>query len=322
MDAEKAHEFVKKIAKFKLPTRSNFDKLNIRIKNIELKNPLALAAGFDKDAEMITFLSSLGFGYITAGSVLLRPNRGNPKPRIIRYPGYKSMTNSMGLPSVGVEKFLSNLKKQRKFSRLSISIAGNTIEEIVKLYNLVADHADFIEINLSCPNTENGRLFQDKENFDKLSLELSKVKRKITFVKVSPSIGKKEIENHLDIASLCMKRNIDGITAVNTLPIKDAKLSTKQGGLSGKMLFSWMLKTVRLLYEETNGKLLINACGGIFTAEDAIKAMMNGASTFQIYTSFVYEGISLPNKILKGINQFINYNKFSNLNEVIGYKIK
>jgi len=322
VEAEEAHSIIKKLSKFYFPFQPNYKILNLEIKGEKLSNPLGLAAGFDKDGKMISFLSSLGFGYITLGSVLLRPNMGNPKPRIIRYPKYKSMTNSMGLPSIGLEKFLENLKKQRRFAKISISIAGNTLEEFKKLYSSVSKYANFIELNLSCPNTENGRLFQEIENFDKLSYEIAKIKNRITFVKISPPLNKKDIENHLTLADMCIKRNIDGITATNTLPIRDRNLATKQGGLSGKLIFNFMLRTVKMLYEEVQGKLIINACGGIFSHEDAIKAMMLGANTFQIYTAFVYEGISLPNRILKRLDEFLKNNKFSNINEIVGYKIK
>jgi dihydroorotate dehydrogenase len=323
MDAERAHELVRKVLKFNLNfMKFNSELLNTKIKELMLENPLALAAGFDKNAEIVTFLSSLGFGYITLGSVLLKPNKGNPRPRIVRYPKLKSMTNSMGLPSVGIEKFIENLKKQRKFSPISISIAGNTIEEIKELYLKASKYAEIIEINLSCPNTENGRLFQEIDNFDKLSREISEIKNRITFVKISPPANKKDIENHLELADLCIKRNIDGVTAINTLQVKDENLATKQGGLSGKLIFNLMLNTVKILYKETRGKIIINACGGIFDWKDAVLAMMHGANTFQIYTALIYEGISINKSILKGINNFLMKNKFSNINEIVGYKVK
>lgn len=323
MDAEKAHELVRKVLKFNLNfMKFDSELLNTKIKGLMLSNPLALAAGFDKNAEMVTFLSSLGFGYITLGSVLSKPNKGNPRPRIVRYPKLKSMTNSMGLPSVGIEKFIENLKKQKKITPISISIAGNNIEEIKEIYLKASKYAEIIEINLSCPNTKNGRLFQEIDNFDILTREIQAIKNRITFVKISPPVNRRDIENHLELANLCIKRNIDGITATNTLPVKDKNLATKEGGLSGKLIFNLMLNTVKTLYKETQGKIIISACGGIFDWKDAVLAMMHGANTFQIYTALIYEGISINKSILKGINDFIIKNKFSNINEIIGYKIK
>lgn len=320
MDAEKSHEIIKKFMFIEIPfPRPSYKELETRIGDIILDNPIGLAAGFDKNAEMANFLSSLGFSYITLGSVMLKYSEGNPRPRIIRYPKFKSMTNSMGLPSLGLEGFLKNLKRSKIKSKLSISIAGNSLEEYLKLYSVLSDYADFIELNLSCPNTSNGRMFQEIENFKPLIDSLRPLKRKITFIKISPAIKGKEIENQIEISKLCIDKNIDGITAVNTLPVNDKNLATKQGGLSGKLLYKIMLENVRRIYEESKGRITINACGGIFNAEDAFKAILSGARTVQIYTALLFEGPMLVRNMIKKLAYLLRINGFKSLEEAIGY---
>ncbi len=314
MDPEKAHEMSRKILRFMLPfPKYESERLRVKIKDIETRNPLGLAAGFDKNAEMLSFLSSLGFGYVTLGSVLLNENKGNPKPRIVRYPRKLSMTNAMGLPSVGLRNFLKNLSRQRSFVPFSISIAGNNVEEITKLYSEVSKWSRIVEINLKYPK-ENP--LQNRENFEKLSNEISKIKRGIIFVKISPFKTSDEL---IDFVNICMKKGIDGITAINTLNVKDKNLKIGEGGLSGRLIHSLMLKYVRIIHRETKGKLIINACGGIFNGREAFNAIIKGATTFQIYTSFVYEGFPIIRKILKELDEILKAKKFSNIEEAIGY---
>ncbi len=322
-DPEKGHEIVKKFARFPIPTFCrDTTELNVRIKNYKFRNPVGLAAGFDKDAKMISLLSSLGFGYLVIGSVLKQESMGNPKPRIVRYENEQSMVNSMGLPSVGIDKFVKNYLDSIIRTDIFISIAGNTLKEFIDVYKIVKKLTPFIELNLSCPNTENGRLFQDADNFETLAEYVSKLKDGIIFVKVSPVINRKDAENLITIVELCKKFNIDGITAVNALPVKEKSISVGYGGLSGKKIFNFMLNTINLIKEYSNDKLILNACGGIFNSEDAFKALILGASTVQVYTSLIYKGPCITCEIKKGINVLLKKNGFKNLEEVIGYKSK
>lgn len=323
IDPEKSHEILKKFFKLPFPLDYvNNEILKIKIKNLKLKNPLGLAAGFDKNAEIANFLSYLNFGYLTLGSVLLNPSMGNPKPRIIRYEKKLSLINSMGLPSVGLKKFLENLSKVKVKIPISISIAGNSFEEYIILYENLSKVVNIIEINVSCPNTQNGKLFQSTDNFEKLIKEISKIKRNIIFVKISPPLNKIEKENLIELIRLSIKYNVDGITAINTIQIKEKSFATGYGGLSGKLIYNKMLETIKIIYSESKGKLIINSCGGIFNGKDAFKAILNGAFTIQIFTSLIYEGITLPNIINKELIKLLKFNNFSSIKEAIGYLIK
>jgi len=319
IDPEKAHEIVKKFLKFPLPYIYFKDEiLRVNIKGLILENPLGLAAGFDKNAEMRS-LPYMGFGYVTLGSVLKEESKGNPKPRLIRYEKSLSMVNSMGLPSVGLKKFIINLSKFKTKKPIFISIAGNTIEEYIYCYKILSRYCNAIEINVSCPNTVNGRLFQDKDNFKLLIQEIKKIKNVLTFIKISPPISKYDWENLSEIINISLKNGIDGITAINTLQVKDKNIALGYGGLSGKLIYNIMLNVIKHIYKDSNGKLIINACGGIFDAKDAFKAILCGASTFQIYTSLIYKGILLPFKINKDLAFILRMNKFNSLEEAKGY---
>lgn len=323
IDPERGHDLIKKFAKFPIPNIcTENEELRLNLKGVKLRNPIGLAAGFDKNAEMISFLSGLGFGYLVIGSVLLNENKGNPKPRIVRYEKYLSMVNSMGLPSVGLRKFLRNLTKNKARIPLFVSIAGNSVKEFIEIYNFLKKFVNVIEVNLSCPNTENGRLFLEANNFQILARELEKAKSGLVFVKVSPIINKNDRDNLQEIIEISLKHKIDGITAVNALPVEEKAISVGFGGLSGKLLFKYMLDTVSFIQENAQNKLIINACGGIFNEKDAIKAFLLGASTVQLYTSLIYEGPYVVCKIKKGIYEFIKKNNFKNIEELIGYFTK
>jgi dihydroorotate dehydrogenase (subfamily 1) family protein len=321
MDPEKSHNLIKNILRISLPIKKISEPmLNLDFCGIKLNNPLGLAAGFDKNADMLLFLSSLNLGYITIGSVLLNSSKGNPKPRIIRYDRKLSLVNSMGLPSEGLAKVYKKLRNSK--IPLFISIAGNSVKEYVKCYSILSNVAKAIELNISCPNTENGRLFQDADNFKKLINEIVKIKSKPTFVKVSPPLNNKQRENLMEIINVCMDKKIEGITAINTIQIKEKSLATGFGGLSGKLIYKYMLKTVRDIYEYSEGKIIINACGGIFEGKDAFEAIINGATTVQIYTALIYEGFGVIDKIIKELKNILKAKKFSSIKEAIGYAIK
>jgi dihydroorotate dehydrogenase len=323
MDPEKSHLLIKNILRFPLPIKKiNDARLRLNFLDTQINNPVGLAAGFDKDADMLLFLSSLNFGYITIGSVLLNPSKGNPKPRIIRYEKSLSLVNSMGLPSKGLFKVYNKLKRNIFKIPIVVSIAGNTMNEYVKCYFALSHVANAIEINVSCPNTENGRAFQEIDNFKKLINEILKIKKVPIFIKVSPPLNKKEWENLMEIVDVCKSKKIEGITAINTIQIKEKKLATGFGGLSGKLIYKYVLKTVRDIYEYSDGKIMINACGGIFNGKDAFKAIINGATTIQIYTALIYEGFGVVNKIIKELSNILKAKNFSSINEAIGYSVK
>ena len=285
-----------------------------------MPNPVGLAAGFDKNCELSTALFDIGFGYLTLGTVTLNPREGNPKPRIWRYPG-KSIVNSMGLPNQGAEHIASNLSKHRtERCPVIVSVSGLNVEEFVQCYRVIEPLVDGIELNISTPNTVGVRIFQQPDVLKKLldAITGARTPDKPVWVKVPPYFNAKDRENVLELVELCIKNSIDGVTAINTKMIQEPRASIGTGGLSGPLIFEDMLRIVADICRHTEGKIPINACGGISSALNAWQAFEAGASSVQIYTAFIYEGPALISKINRGLLEMLERSKMSSLHEVVG----
>ncbi len=307
--AERAHNLAKVLFKigvlweiFKLFLSFKDKSLNTYIGNVHIANPVGLAAGYDKDCVSIKSLSNIGFGYIVGGTVLLKPQPGNPKPRIARNPETFSMINSLGFPSMGLNEVANNLKS---ISDINIpvfaSISGLSIEDFLECFKRLQPIASGIELNISSPNTSGIRIFQEANNLENLLSTLQEVKTKPVFLKIPMYFNEDERHAVMTMVDLCMKYSIDGVTASNTWPQEDSRLAVGRGGLSGKPLFQHTLRIVKDIREHAGAKFMINACGGIFTGEDALDALAAGANTVQIYTGFIYEGPSIVRNINKKI---------------------
>jgi len=287
---------------------------------LSLPNPVGLAAGFDKNCELSRALFDIGFGYLTLGTVTLNPRKGNPKPRIWRYPG-KSIVNSMGLPNQGAERIASNLSKHRtERCPVIVSVSGLNVEEFVQCYRVIEPLVDGIELNISTPNTVGVRIFQQPDVLEKLldAITGARTPDKPVWVKVPPYFNAEDRENVLELVELCIKNSIDGVTAINTKMVQEPRASIGTGGLSGPLIFEDMLRIVADIYRYTDGKIPINACGGISSALDAWQAFEAGASSVQIYTAFIYEGPALISKINRGLLEMLERSKMSSLHEVVG----
>jgi len=288
-----------------------------------MRNPIGLAAGFDKNCEMARALLELGFGYLTLGTVTLKPREGNPKPRIWRQRG-RSLINSMGLPNAGTQQIISNLSSERNENRraapLVLSVSGLSLEEFVECYRLIEPSVDAVELNISSPNTAGVKIFQDPVILAKLLDAIEKVRSraKPVWVKIPPYFNEQDRENVLDLVEVCTKKWVDGITAINTKRIPEPRASIGTAGLSGPPLFEDMLRIVREVYSQTGGKIPINACGGISSALNVWSALESGASTVQLYTAFIYEGPALMSKLNRRLLRMLNDSKFSSINDVTG----
>lgn len=296
------------------------NRLQVTVGRLSLPNPVGLAAGFDKNCELSTALFDIGFGYLTLGTVTLNPREGNPKPRIWRYPG-KSIVNSMGLPNQGAEHIASNLSKHRsERCPVIVSVSGLNVEEFVHCYRVIEPLVDGIELNISTPNTVGVRIFQQPDVLKKLldAITGARTPDKPVWVKVPPYFNAKDRENVLELVELCIKNSIDGVTAINTKMVQEPRASIGTGGLSGPLIFEDMLRIVADIYRHTDGKIPINACGGISSALNAWQAFEVGASSVQIYTAFIYEGPALISKINRGLLEMLERSKMSSLHEVVG----
>ncbi len=280
-------------------------RLNLSLAGVKLENPVGLASGYDKDCRFLPSMAALGFGYLVGGTVTLEPCPGNPKPRVTRYPEQLSLVNSMGFPSQGARAVASRLQAgqgQAKGDKpLLLSIGGVTVEEFLGCHRILEPLVDGIELNISSPNTQGLRVFQEPPNFINLVEKVNQQRRKPLFVKLPPYFHDQEREGVLNLVRLCQRLGVDGVTAINTKPVSEPRLKVGSGGLSGKPLYEDMLRIVRELYTETGGKLPINACGGIFTPEDALKALDAGATTVQVFTAIVYEGPDVVRRLNQGL---------------------
>ena len=296
------------------------DRLRVRLGRLELPNPLGLAAGFDKNCEMWKALFRIGFGYLTLGTVTLNRREGNPKPRIWRSP-QQSLINSMGLPNNGAQTIATNLsRKPLDTGPIIVSISGLSIQEIVECYRQMEPFADAVELNISTPNTVGVRIFQEPDMLVKLLRGVNKARilGKPIWVKIPPFFNDKEREKVHNLVDVCLKESIDGLTAINSKPVNEPRASIGTGGLSGPPIFQDTLRIVADIYNLANGKIPINACGGISSGLDAWKALQAGASSLQIYTALVYQGPGVVSKILHGIVQLLEDSRLSSLTEVVG----
>ncbi|MDC0910054.1 quinone-dependent dihydroorotate dehydrogenase [Flavobacteriaceae bacterium] len=279
---------------------------------IKFKNPVGLAAGFDKNAQLYEELTSFGFGFIEIGTVTPKPQSGNPKKRLFRLVEDSAIINRMGFNNVGVEEVIENLKKNK-----STLIGGNigknkvtpnylAIDDYVTSFNMLFDFVDYFVVNVSSPNTPNLRDLQEKEPLTKLinsliSINRNKTKPKPILLKIAPDLNNNQL---LDIISIVKDTGLDGIIATNTTINRDNLKSVNKnelGGLSGKPLTSRSTEVIKFISKNSNKTIPIIGVGGINTVADALEKFDAGADLIQIYTGFIYEGPNLIRSINKAL---------------------
>ena len=246
-------------------------RLEVDLAGIRLANPVGLAAGYDKDCESLPSLASIGFGYLTSGTVTEMPRAGNPAPRIIRYESDEALINSLGFPSKGVEYTALRLQQAEPLLNgmpVVASVSGVAIGEIVRCHRRLEPLATAIEINISSPNTLGLRIFQQADTFRQLLAQINEQRHKPLFVKLppyieTPSIGSDQKNMVLSLVDVCIEQGVEAVTVSNTWPARDSRLAVGAGGLSGKPVFADMLQMVADIRAEAGSGLAINACGGM-----------------------------------------------------------
>ena len=312
-------------------------RLNIKLWNKNFLNPIGLAAGFDKNAEAISGLMKLGFGFLEVGTVTPKKQNGNPKPRVFRIPEYQSIIQRLGFNNSGLDKFLLNMKALEKRSNkiLGINIGKNSttknyISDYKKLLSSCSPHADYLVLNISSPNTPGLREIQTKKNLRSFLEKIIQhnVKKKPILLKISPDLIKEDLEN---ICEICLEDNfLDGLIVSNTTikrqmltdkPIRGSWKIYESGGLSGPPLKKLSNKILSEIYKKTKGKIPLIGVGGITTAEDAYEKISYGASLIQLYTAIVYNGPGVVFKILKGLDCILKQKGFKDIKSAVGNKI-
>ncbi|MEX2276138.1 MAG: dihydroorotate dehydrogenase 2 [Actinomycetota bacterium] len=266
------------------------DRLGTDLAGIRVPNPIGLAAGFDKNARLIHTLARLGFGYTVAGTFTRRPRSGNPRPRIVRLPDRASLVNAMGLPNPGAAAAAVRLGKRSASGPRLASIADEEVEDAAEVHRLLEPLVDGIELNASCPNVSWGRDRDTEEHLAALVRALAPGKRRPLFVKLPPIGNDVERDAVIALASIAIDAGADGLTCGNTRLVDEPRLCVGRGGLSGAELRADTVSAVAQVRTEIGPDVPIQACGGIASGDDALACLEAGATTVQLYTSFVYQG--------------------------------
>ena len=273
-------------------------RLATSVAGVPLANPIGLASGFDKACERLGPLGALGFGYAVGGTVTLRPRAGNPRTRIARDPATRAIVNAMGLPNPGAHAVAAALAKRLRTTSRWVSLADEEIEDACAALDLVAPVADAIELNASSPNA--GWTHRADHIGAVVAAMLPRADTPV-FVKVPPFTTDEDRAGVLAIVEAARQGGAAGLTASNTVPVADPRMSTGRGGLSGGPLTERTPGIVAALRDATGGSIPINACGGIFSAADARACLDAGAATVQVYTGLIYEGPAVAGRILAGL---------------------
>lgn len=311
---------------------SNSKYLSQNILGINFKNPVGLAAGFDKDAKIISIMKPCGFGFTEIGSVTGDNCLGNSGVRLWRLKKSKSLRVFYGLKNNGCEEISKRLSNQKFDLPLGISIAKTNskscigdeieIEDYLKSYKIFnkLDVGDYFTINISCPNAFGGQPFTDVKKLSKLLLKISKLKKtKPIFIKMSPDLTKQQIDEIISCAQ--KSKIIDGFVCTNLTKKTNKKIVDEivgQGGFSGKVVYDLSLNLVNYIYKKSKGEFIIIGCGGIFNGKDAYEYIRNGASLVQLVTGMIYEGPQAISQINLELVRLLKQDSFSNISEAIG----
>jgi len=272
--------------------------LATEVAGVALANPVGLASGFDKACHRFAPLGQLGFGYVVGGTVTLAPRPGNPRVRIARDPSRRALVNAMGLPNPGAAEVARTLARHRRTTSRWVSLADETVQDACVAFDLLAPHVDAFELNASSPNAG---WTHRADHVGALVAALRPRAEVPVFVKVPPFATEDERQGVLAMVRAAQQGGASGITASNTVPVQDMRMSTGRGGLSGGPLTARTPEIVEAVVEATHGALPVNACGGIFTAADARACLAAGARTVQIYTGLIYEGPAIASRIASGL---------------------
>ncbi len=296
------------------------------------KNPVGLAAGFDKNGYLAPLMEPLGMGFTEVGSVTARSSAGNPKPRMFRLPSDRALINRMGLNNDGAQVVVERLRQHANSLPTGINIAkthrkditgDRAIRDYLFSYKKACKVADYVTINISCPNTSDGRTFEEVSPLNELLSALSSIdlfKAAPTLIKFSSDLNKKKLDSLMDV---CESYQIDGYVACNTSSSRE-ELSTPAsrlqeiggGGLSGAPLFHKSLQRVGWLRGKIGNEKPIIAVGGIDSFEKALKMLQAGATLLQIYTGLIYKGPGLVKSINRKLAAFAEREKMNSIYEI------
>ena len=334
LDPEVAHDLAIKSLKANILPKSFFavedeELLETHLFNQKIPNPIGLAAGFDKSAEVYNSLFKFGFGFIEVGTVTPKRQLGNPKPRIFRLEKDQALINRLGFNNHGSEAVSKRISNDLPSGFLGINIGPNKEtknkeEDYYVCLSKLFMYAGYITINISSPNTEGLRNFHDREELEKLLTGLNKIKKnkkinKPIGIKLSPDINHKDISVIVELAN---KYEIQGVIVSNTTDKNRENLSdfkkSELGGLSGQPLKDISTNLIKKFYKETKGKIKIIGVGGVDSGQSAFEKITAGANAIQLYTGMVYKGPGIVKNIKKELISILKNENLKNISQAVG----
>jgi dihydroorotate dehydrogenase len=316
-----APAILKKIASY---YRIEDARLSQTIFNTSFPNPVGLAAGFDKNATMLEGLYALGFGAIEFGTVTPKPQAGNPKPRLFRFPAHHSLQNAMGFNNDGMERVKRRIKNHYPYKiplganigKNKTTTAMNTLDDYKRLIHAFHPISDYIVINISSPNTPGLRDLQNESFIKELFTMGTDITTKPILLKIAPDL---EIKEAIDMSKMALESGASGIIATNTTIdyslLPDAK---DFGGISGAVLKEKSFQLFQALAKEFYGKTTLISVGGIDSGKEAYRRLKAGATLIQVYSAFIFKGPSLVKNINSEILELMQRDGFNHISQVIG----
>ena len=336
LDPETAHNLAIKSLKFNfVPNILNNDKGNpmfkTKIFDKELENPIGMAAGFDKNAEVYNSLFKLGFGFVEVGTITPLKQYGNPKPRVFRLVEDEALINRLGFNNLGAKNIFDRIKSNKQIGLLGINIgpnkeSENRLQDYLQCLKIFHTVADYITINISSPNTEDLRSFHDQNKLDELLQEINKEKKNLRseipiVVKVSPDIEEQEIKK---ISEVLLNNDIKVVIISNSSDSTRHHLSNIQkhqkGGLSGKPIEKKSNELINEFYKVLKGRISIIGVGGVDSGKSAYEKFLAGANYIQLYTGMVFKGPNIVNMMKKELKDLLIKDGVKNFTEIIGKK--
>ena len=303
-------------------------RLTQNLAGMDLPNPVGLAAGFDKNADALGPLSSVGFGFIEVGAATPKPQPGNPKPRLFRLSEDRAAINRFGFNNAGMEAITARLAERPKGAIIGINLGANKdSEDRARDFAVVLEHCgahvDFATVNVSSPNTEKLRDLQGKAALTALLQGVLDVRQSLArqipvFLKIAPDL---DADGLGDVADVALNLGIDGIIATNTTLSRDGlrdPQSHEAGGLSGAPLFERSTSILAQLSHITEGRIPLIGVGGVSNADQAYAKILAGASAVQLYTSLIYGGFSQVGEIVRGLEAHLARDGFASVSEAVG----
>jgi len=336
LDPEDAHVLTLKLLKFApvLPVARDDPRLAVRAFGLNFPNPVGMAAGFDKNAEVPDVLLRLGFGFVEVGTVTPKPQPGNPRPRLFRLPGDEGVINRLGFNSEGAEAVLRRLAARAdRGGIVGVNVGANKdsadrIDDYVRQIDMFAPVASYFTCNISSPNTPGLRDLQQGSVFDELTARVVEARERVSvqagptpvLIKIAPDLTLNELD---DVVAIARRRKVDGMIVGNTTVLrpdwlKDQATAKEAGGLSGRPLFKLATRMLAETYVRAEGAFPLIGTGGIDSGETALAKIRAGACLVQVYSSLVFRGLAMIGEIKSFLASELRRGAHAGLDELVG----